>query len=63
LLELYGTEITEPVVLVVSRREVEQGDLASILVLLRVFLATRENARRGWTSKPSTKWAPEMNAS
>jgi hypothetical protein len=41
---LYGTEITEPVVLMISHREVEQGDLASVLARLRVFLASREDA-------------------
>jgi hypothetical protein len=36
--------VTEPVVLMISRREVEQGDLASVLARLKVFLATREDA-------------------
>ena len=35
--------ITEPVVLLISRREVEQGDLASVLSRLKVFRATRED--------------------
>ena len=36
--------VTEPVVLMISRREVEEGDLASVLARLKVFLATREDA-------------------
>ena len=36
--------ITEPVVLLISRREVETADLASVLSRLKVFLATREDA-------------------
>ena len=36
--------VSEPVVLLISRREVEQADLASVLSRLRVFLATREDA-------------------
>ena len=36
--------VKEPVVLMISRREVEQGDLASVLAQLKVFLATREGA-------------------
>ena len=35
--------ITEPVVLLISRREVEQGDLASVLSRLKVFRANRED--------------------
>jgi hypothetical protein len=38
--------VVEPVVLMVSRREVEQADLASVLSRLKVFLATREDAWR-----------------
>lgn len=38
--------VQEPVVLLISRREVEQADLASVLSRLRVFLATREDAWR-----------------
>ena len=38
--------VSEPVVLLVSRREVEAGDLASVLSRLKVFLATREDAWR-----------------
>jgi len=38
--------VREPVVLLVSRREVEQADLASVLSRLKVFLATREDAWR-----------------
>ena len=38
--------VTEPVVLMISRREVEAGDLASVLSRLRVFRATREDAWR-----------------
>ncbi|KPF61697.1 hypothetical protein D621_00225 [beta proteobacterium AAP51] len=36
--------VTEPVVLLISRREMEQGDLASVLSRLKVFQATREDA-------------------
>lgn len=36
--------VSDPVVLMISRREVEQGDLASVLARLKVFLATREDA-------------------
>ena len=36
--------VTEPVVLMISRREVEAGDIASVLSRLKVFLATREDA-------------------
>jgi hypothetical protein len=35
---------SEPVVLMISRREVEEGDIASVLSRLKVFLATREDA-------------------
>lgn len=38
--------VREPVVLLVSRREVEQADLGSVLSRLKPFLATREDARR-----------------
>ena len=38
--------VYEPVVLLVSRREVEAGDLASVLSRLKVFLAAREDAWR-----------------
>jgi hypothetical protein len=38
--------VTEPVVLLISRREVEAGDLASVLSRLKPFLATREDAWR-----------------
>lgn len=38
--------ISEPVVLMISRREVEAADLASVLSRLKVFLATREDAWR-----------------
>ena len=38
--------VTEPVVLMISRREVEAGDIASVLSRLRPFLATREEAWR-----------------
>lgn len=38
--------IQEPVVLLISRREVEQADLPSVLSRLKVFLATREDAWR-----------------
>jgi hypothetical protein len=37
--------VSEPVVLMISRREVESADLASVLSRLKVFLATREDAR------------------
>ena len=36
--------VTEPVVLMISRREVEAGDIASVVSRLKVFLATREDA-------------------
>ena len=38
--------VTEPVVLLISRREVEAGDVASALSRLKVFVATREDAWR-----------------
>lgn len=38
--------VREPVVLLISRREVEQADLGSVLSRLKPFLATREDARR-----------------
>lgn len=38
--------VTEPVVLLISRREVEAGDIASVLSRLKPFLATREEAWR-----------------
>ena len=38
--------VTEPVVLMISRREVQAADLASVLSRLKVFLATREDAWR-----------------
>jgi hypothetical protein len=38
--------LVEPVVLLISLREVEQADLASILSRLKVFLATPEDAWR-----------------
>lgn len=38
------TGVTEPVVLMISRRQVEQQDLASVLDSLRIFSATREDA-------------------
>ena len=38
--------VTEPVVLMISRREVEAGDLNSVLSRLRVFRATREDTWR-----------------
>jgi len=38
--------VTEPVVLLISRREVEAGDLAPVLSRLKPFLATREDAWR-----------------
>jgi len=36
--------VSEPVVLMISRREVEEGDLASVISRLKVFRATREDA-------------------
>ena len=36
--------VSEPVVLLISRREVEAGDLASVLSRLKVFRATRADA-------------------
>ena len=38
--------VSEPVVLLISRREVEQGDLPSVLSRLKPLLATREDAWR-----------------
>lgn len=38
--------VVEPVVLLISRREIGQADLASVLSRLKVFLATREDAWR-----------------
>lgn len=38
--------VTEPAVLVISRREVESGDLAFVLSRLKVFRASREDAWR-----------------
>ena len=38
--------VTEPVVLMISRREVEAGDIASVLSRLNPFLATRQDAWR-----------------
>ena len=38
--------VSEPVVLLISRREIEAGDLASVLCRLKLFLATREDAWR-----------------
>ena len=38
--------VTEPVVLMISRREVEAGDLDSVLSRLKVFRASREDAWR-----------------
>ena len=38
--------VIEPVVLMISRREVEAGDIASVLSRLKVFVATREDAWR-----------------
>lgn len=36
--------VTDPVVLMISRRQVERQELASALDALRVFTATREDA-------------------
>lgn len=36
--------VTEPVVLMISRRQVEACDIASVLTSLKPFLATREDA-------------------
>ncbi len=36
--------VTEPVVLMISRRQVEQHDLASVLDSLKIFTASREDA-------------------
>ena len=38
--------VGEPVVLMISRREVEAADLNSVLSRLKAFLATREDAWR-----------------
>ena len=45
--------VTEPVVLVISRRQVETIDIASVLTELKPFLATREEPAP--TSVRSTK--------
>jgi len=36
--------VTQPVLLMVSRRQVEESDIVSVLVSLKPFLATREDA-------------------
>lgn len=36
--------VTEPVVLMISRRQVEAFDIASVMTNLKPFLATREDA-------------------
>jgi len=36
--------VSEPVVLLISRREVDEGDIASVLSRLKVCLANREDA-------------------
>ena len=36
--------VTEPLVLMIPSREVEVGDIASVLLRLKVVLATREDA-------------------
>lgn len=38
--------VSEPVVLLISRREVEAADIASVLARLKVFVATRDDAWR-----------------
>lgn len=38
--------VTEPVVLMISRRQVESADIASVLTKLKPFLAAREDAWR-----------------
>jgi hypothetical protein len=38
--------VTEPVDLLISRREVDQAELVSVLSGQRLFLATRERAQR-----------------
>jgi hypothetical protein len=38
--------VTDPVVLMISRRQVEEQDLASVLDSLKVFTATREDVWR-----------------
>ena len=38
--------VSEPVVLLISRREVEAADIASVLSRLKPFLASREEAWR-----------------
>lgn len=43
--------VTEPVVLMISRREVKAGDIESVLSRLKVFLATREDAWRHYYGK------------
>ena len=39
-----GPGVSEPGVLMISRREVAAGDLPSVLSRLKVFVATREGA-------------------
>ena len=39
-------DVTEPVVLVFSHREVEQEDLASVLARLRVFLGSPQKTEK-----------------
>jgi hypothetical protein len=36
--------VTEPVILMISRRQVEACDIASVLTNLKPFMATREDA-------------------
>lgn len=36
--------VTEPVILMISRRQVESADIASVLTMLKPFLAAREDA-------------------
>jgi hypothetical protein len=36
--------ISKPVLLMISRRQVEEADIASVLISLKPFLATREDA-------------------
>ncbi len=40
----YRKGVTDPVILLISRRQVEQQDLESVLAPLKVFTATREDA-------------------
>lgn len=56
--------VAEPVVLLISRREVEQADLPSVLSRLKVFLATHEDAwrYRGQKKRRPLRWRSPSSA-